>query len=99
MLGNLVALDFAADQVVDAARRVDLARVLARLVGPLLARQDVEVVVGRMSTRVALGTDGRTKNDQILGYACARETALVKLIAGQFRNGGIGIMVFTDWHG
>lgn len=92
VLGDLVALDVAADQVVDAARRVDLGRVLARLVGPLLARQDVKVVVGRVSSRVALGADGRAKNDQILGYACVKKTRLAKLVAGKCRKLGIGGM-------
>jgi hypothetical protein len=43
--------------VVHAARRVDLGLVLARRVGELGAREDVEVVVGRVPARVALGSD------------------------------------------
>lgn len=44
--------------MVHAARRVHLRRVLARHVGELRARDDVEVVVGRVTARVALCSDG-----------------------------------------
>lgn len=57
-LGHLVLLHHAAAQVVHAALRVHLRLVLARHVGHLRARQDVEVVVGRVPARVALCADG-----------------------------------------
>lgn len=57
VLGHLVLLDVAAAQVVDGARGVDLALKLAGDVGPLLAGQDVEVVVGRVAARVALSAN------------------------------------------
>lgn len=68
-LGHLVLLHDAPLQVVHAAGRVDLGLELAGDVGPLLARQDVEVVVRRVSPRVAFGADGRAEDDEILGDA------------------------------
>jgi hypothetical protein len=55
--------------VVDAALGVDLGLVLAGRVGELGAREDVEVVVGRVAARVALGADGGAEDDQVLGDA------------------------------
>lgn len=57
-LGHLVLLDLAAPQVVDAAGGVDLGGVLAGDVGPLLAVEDVEVVVCGVAAGVAFGADG-----------------------------------------
>ncbi len=57
-VGHLVLLGLAAPQVMHAALAVDLGLVLARRVGPLLAEEDVEVVVARVAARVALGADG-----------------------------------------
>lgn len=54
----------------DAARGEDLGLVVARRVGPLLPRQDVEVVVRGVAARVALGADRRPENDQVLRDAC-----------------------------
>lgn len=62
-LGHLVLLDDAADEVVDGARLVDLGLVGAGGVGELGAREDVEVVVGRVAPRVALGADGGAEDD------------------------------------
>lgn len=56
-LGHLVLLDLAAAQVVHAAGRVHLGLVLAGHVGHLRAREDVEVVVGRVAAGMALGAD------------------------------------------
>lgn len=69
-LGHLVLLDGAAAEVVDAARGEDLGLVVARRVGPLLPRQDVEVVVRGVAARVALGADRRPEDDQVLRDAC-----------------------------
>lgn len=55
--------------MVDAALGVDLGLVLAGDVGELGADEDVEVVVGRMAARVALGADGGAEDDEILGDA------------------------------
>lgn len=66
-LGHLVLLGGAAYEVVDAALGVDLGFVLAGDVGELGAREDVEVVVGGMASRVALGADGGTEDDEVLG--------------------------------
>ncbi|KAG5912919.1 hypothetical protein E4U53_005095 [Claviceps sorghi] len=57
-LGHLVLLHLAAAQVVDAAGGVNLCGVLAGHVGPLLAVEDVEVVVCGVAAGVALGADG-----------------------------------------
>lgn len=55
--------------MVDGTRRVDLRRVLAGDVGGLRARQDVEVVIGRVPARVAFGADGRAEDDEVFGNA------------------------------
>ena len=68
-LGHLVLLDVAAAQVVYAAGRVHLGLVLSGDVGRLYAREDVEVVVGRVAARVALGADGGAEDDEVLGDA------------------------------
>ena len=64
-LGHFVLLGGAALQVVHAALRVDLGLVLARSVGPLLAGEDVEVVVGGVASRVALGANSCSEDDQV----------------------------------
>lgn len=53
-----------------ATGRIHLGLVAARSVGKLRAREDVEVVVGRVSTSVALSSDRRAEDDEILGDAC-----------------------------
>lgn len=69
-LGHLVLLGGAAAQVVHAALRIHLGLILARRVGELGARQDVEVIIGRVASGVAFGTNGRAEDDQVLGDAC-----------------------------
>lgn len=54
----------------DAAGRVDLGLVLSGNVSPLLAGQDVEVVVGGVAAGVALSSDGGAEDDEVLGDAC-----------------------------
>lgn len=54
------------------ARPVDLGLVAAQRVCMLLARQDVEVVVGRVAARVALGANCSAKDDEIFRNACGR---------------------------
>lgn len=52
---------------------VDLSRQITGSVCRLLAGEDVEVIVRRMSTRVAFGAYGRAKDDQVpvpLSAAC-----------------------------
>lgn len=56
-LGHLVLLHVATAEVVDAAGRIHLGLVRAGDVGQLGAAEDVEVVVGRVAARVALGAD------------------------------------------
>jgi hypothetical protein len=68
-LGHLVLLDGAADEVVHRPGRVDLGVVLAGRVGPLLTRQDVEVVISRVAASVSLGSNGSAKDDQIFSNA------------------------------
>lgn len=67
-LGHLVLLGNAAVHEVDAAGRVLLRLVRARSVRPLLALEDVEVVIGRVSTRVALGAHRGAEDDEVFGY-------------------------------
>jgi hypothetical protein len=55
---HLVLLDRPAPQVVHAALRIHFGLVRPRRVRQLRARQDVEVVVGCVPPRVALGADG-----------------------------------------
>lgn len=57
VLGHLVLLDVTAVQVVDLTGAIDLALKLAGDVGPLLAGQDVEVVVSGVAAGVALGAN------------------------------------------
>lgn len=56
-------------QVVDGAGGEDLGLVVARRVRPLLARQDVEVIVGRVAARVALRAYSGAEDDEVFGYA------------------------------
>lgn len=53
----------------DGSGRVDLGLVLAGDVGGLSAGEDVEVVVGRVSASVALGSDGGAEDDEVLRNA------------------------------
>ena len=55
--------------MVDGAGRIDLRVVLAGGVGPLLACQDMEVVIGSVAASVALGANGGTEDDEVLGDA------------------------------
>lgn len=66
VLGHAVLLDDAAAEVVDGAGGVDLGLEVAGGVGELRAREDVEVVVGRVAARVALGADGGAEDDEVL---------------------------------
>lgn len=63
---HLVLLDLTTAQVVNGALGIPLGLVLARDVSLLLAVQDVEVVVGGVTTGVALGADRSTKDNQVL---------------------------------
>lgn len=62
--------------MVHAALGVDLGLVLAGDVGQLHAREDVEVVVGGVAARVALGADRGAKDDEVLGDALYSMLAL-----------------------
>jgi hypothetical protein len=53
-----VLLHNSSSQVVNVARVVDLPRQCSCLVGGLLSSEDMEVVVSRMSSSMALGADG-----------------------------------------
>lgn len=76
-LGHLVLLDGAAHEVVHAALGVDLGLVLARHVGQLGAREDVEEVVGGVAAGVALGADCGAENDEVFGHAWGGELHLL----------------------
>lgn len=52
---------------VDGARTINRLREFARFKDPLLALEDMEVVVGGMEAGMSLGSKGGAKNDQILG--------------------------------
>lgn len=49
----------------DAALRVDLGLILAGHVGGLGAREDVEVVIGRVAACVSLGANGGAEDDEV----------------------------------
>lgn len=66
--------------MVDGAGGVDLGLVGAGKVGALLAGEDVEVVVGGVATGVALGTDGRAEDDEVLGDAWRKCQEVVGLV-------------------
>ena len=74
-LGHAVLADEAAGHPVHGAGRVDVGLEVARLVVPLLAREDVEVIVGRVAARVALRADRRPEDDQVLGDAWVERKA------------------------
>lgn len=69
VFGELVPLCSTPDKMVYGARRVDFGCILAGFVCPLFARQDMEVIVCCVSSRVALGADGRAEDDQVFVYA------------------------------
>jgi hypothetical protein len=64
-LRHLVLLHGATVQVVHGTRRVNLREVLAWCVCPLLARQDVEIVISRVAAGMALRADSRAEDDEI----------------------------------
>ena len=67
-LVHLVLLDVATTKMVHGAFGIAFLDERVRWVGPLLALEDVEVVVGGVATRVALRTQRRAKHYQILRY-------------------------------
>jgi hypothetical protein len=69
VLRHLVLLDGPATEVMDAAGGVHLGLEPARGKGPLDAGKYVEVVICRVAARVALGSQRRTEDDEILGDA------------------------------
>lgn len=44
--------------------------VCGRVVGQLSAGENVEVVVGCVSARVAFGSEGCAEDDEVFGYTC-----------------------------
>ena len=66
---HLVLLGYTATHEVHVTRLVALHLQRARLERPLLADEDVEVVVGGVEARVALGAERRAKDDEVLGDA------------------------------
>ena len=69
VVGHAVLPDDATGHEVHGAGRVDVGLEVARLVGPLLALEDVEEVVGRVPPRVALRAYRCPEDDQVLGNA------------------------------
>ena len=66
---HLVLLDLATNQVVYGTSGVALGLKATGDVGELFTREDVEVVVCGVAAGVALGADGGTEDDEILGDA------------------------------
>ena len=66
---HLVLLGDAAAHEVHVAGAVPLHFERTRLERPLLPNEDVEIVVGGVQARVALGTKRRAKDDEVLGDA------------------------------
>ena len=66
---HLILLHMASWQVVHTASGVPLHLQLGWCEGPLLADEDVEVVVGGVHACVALGADGGAEDDEVLGDA------------------------------
>jgi len=66
---HLVLLGDATTHEVHVAWPVPFHLERAGLERPLLADEDVEVVVGGVEARVALGAEGRAKDDEVLGDA------------------------------
>lgn len=68
-LGHAVLLDGTTAEVVDGTGGVNLGLKGAGGIGGLSTGEDVEVVVGSVATGVALGADGGTEDDEVLGDA------------------------------
>jgi hypothetical protein len=68
-LMHLVLLGDATTHKVHVARPVTLHLQCARLERPLLADEDMEVVIGGVKARMALRTERRAKDDEVLGDA------------------------------
>ena len=66
---HLVLLGDAAAHEVHVTRTVPFHFECARLERPLFADEDVEIVVGGVQARVALGAKRRAKDDEVLGDA------------------------------
>ena len=66
---HFVLLGYAATHEVYVTRLVALHLERTRLERPLLADEDVEVVVRGVEARVALGAERRAKDDEVLGDA------------------------------
>lgn len=66
---HLVLLGDTTAHEVHVTRSVPLHLQRARLERPLLADEDMEVVVGGVKARVALRTERRAKDDEVLGDA------------------------------
>ena len=66
---HLVLLGDTTAHEVHITRSVALHLQRARLERPLLADEDMEIVVGGMKARVALRTEWRAKDDEVLGDA------------------------------
>ena len=66
---HLVLLHMPTRQVVHVARAVNLHGEVRGIERPLFPNENVEVVVRGVHARVALGTDGRAEDDEVLGDA------------------------------
>ena len=92
-LVHLVLLDVPARKMVDLAGAVDLHLQLGRVERPLLADEDVEVVVGGVHAGVALRAHGGAEDDEVLGDARVDDVHRAHRAAGvaQHPLGGVGV--------
>lgn len=99
---HLVLLDLSSPQMVHAPRGVALHLQIRRLERPLLAHQNIEVVVRGVHARVSLRPERRPKDDQVLsdarvddvhrahGAACVVEHPLGRVGVERDSRGGVG---------
>ncbi len=90
---HLVLLNVPTWQVVHGARTVDLHGEIRGIERPLLPNEDVEVVVGSVHAGVALGTEGRAEDDEVLGDARVDDVHRTHCTTGVADHslGGIGV--------
>lgn len=67
--------------------------VCGRVVGQLSACENVEVVVGCVSARVAFGSDGCAEDDEVFGYTCGWRVGLGENRCICRENGGGGLFI------
>lgn len=92
-LVHLVLLCSSSGQQVDVSGLVPLHLESTWPKRPLLANEDVEVIICGMQSSVSLGTEGRTEDDEVFSNGCVNEVHGTHGTAGIVEHpfGGVGI--------